>query len=109
MHYVYLIQSQSAPTQRYIGMTSDLRARIARHNDNEVSHTSKFQPWTLVTYVTFSSRKQAAEFELYLKSGSGRAFANRHLWPATASVKDTAGEATANCGTVQSDSEVAEP
>jgi hypothetical protein len=29
--------------------------------------------------VAFSTRKQAAEFEKYLKSGSGRAFANRHL------------------------------
>ncbi|MFA7174618.1 MAG: hypothetical protein WC340_14635 [Kiritimatiellia bacterium] len=30
--------------------------------------------------VPFSNRKQAANFEAYLKSGSGRAFANNRLW-----------------------------
>ena len=81
VHYVYLIQSQSAPTQRYVGLTSDLRARLAKHNEGGVPHTSKFKPWTLRTYVAFTTREQAASFEQYLKSGSGRAFTNRHLWP----------------------------
>jgi hypothetical protein len=36
-------------------------------------------PWQLVTYVAFSEKKKANEFERYLKSGSGHAFANRHL------------------------------
>jgi predicted GIY-YIG superfamily endonuclease len=81
VHYVYLLQSLSHPNQRYIGLTSDLKARLAKHNAGHVSHTSKFFPWKLHTYVAFSTREQAAEFERYLKSGSGRAFANRHLWP----------------------------
>jgi predicted GIY-YIG superfamily endonuclease len=82
MHYVYLLQSQSHPEQSYIGLTSDLKARLAKHNEGGVPHTSKFTPWRLRTYVAFSTRKQAARFEQYLKSGSGRAFASRHLWPA---------------------------
>jgi predicted GIY-YIG superfamily endonuclease len=81
MYYVYLLQSQSDLSQRYVGLTSDLKARIVRHNEGRVRHTSKFTPWTLRTYVAFSTREQAARFEKYLKSGSGRAFANRHLWP----------------------------
>lgn len=81
MHYVYLLQSQSHPEQRYIGLTSDLKARLAKHNAGGVPHTSKFTPWGLRTYVAFSTREQAAQFEQYLKSGSGRAFASRHLWP----------------------------
>ncbi len=81
MHYVYLLQSQSRPDQRYIGLTRDLKARLAKHNEGGVTHTSKFRPWALQTYVAFSSREQAAHFEQYLKSGSGRAFANRRLWP----------------------------
>ncbi|MBK9170530.1 MAG: GIY-YIG nuclease family protein [Bryobacterales bacterium] len=80
MHYVYFLQSQSHPGQRYIGLTSDLKARLAKHNEGGVPHTSKFRPWRLVTYVAFCTRTQAAQFERYLKSGSGRAFANRHLW-----------------------------
>ncbi len=81
MHYVYLLQSQFNLSHRYVGLTSDPKARLAKHNEGGVPHTSKFRPWEIRTYVAFSSRKQAAEFERYLKSGSGRAFANRRLWP----------------------------
>jgi putative endonuclease len=81
MHYVYLLQSESHPAERYVGLTDDLRARLVRHNDGDVAHTSKFRPWALKGYTAFLTRDQAASFERYLKSGSGRAFANRHLWP----------------------------
>lgn len=80
MHYVYLLQSESRPDQRYTGLTNNLKARVEKHNHGEVPHTSKFRPWKLITYLAFSTREQAAEMEDYLKSGSGRAFANRHLW-----------------------------
>ncbi|MCP5116317.1 MAG: GIY-YIG nuclease family protein [bacterium] len=81
MHYVYLIRSVSAPSQRYIGMTRNLKTRLAEHIAGTVPHTSKFRPWELCTYVAFLDREQAVPFERYLKSGSGRAFANRRLWP----------------------------
>ena len=85
MHYVYLLQSLSHPNQRYVGLKSDPKDRLSKHNEGGVAHTSKFKPWHLRTYIAFSTREQAAQFELYLKSGSGRAFANRRLWPARAS------------------------
>lgn len=81
MHYVYLIQSQARPEQRYVGFTSNLRSRLAEHNGGGSLHTAKFRPWALKSYVAFETREQAAEFEKYLKSGSGRAFARRRLWP----------------------------
>ena len=80
MFYVYLIESQNDPRQRYIGLTEDLRKRMAEHNGGEAKHTSKFAPWRVVTYVAFDNRQKAAEFEKYLKHGSGHAFAKRHLW-----------------------------
>ncbi len=80
MHYVYLLRSESQPEQRYTGMTGDLKARLERHNDGAVPHTSKFRPWSLHAYFAFPTREQASRFERYLKSGSGRAFANRHFW-----------------------------
>jgi putative endonuclease len=80
MHYVYLIKSDNFPRQTYMGLTDDLQARFKKHNEGGSPHTAKFKPWSLVTYTAFSSRQQAAEFESYLKSGSGRAFAKRHLW-----------------------------
>jgi len=80
MFYVYLIKSVSFPEQKYIGMTEDLKQRINDHNSGYSLHTSKYKPWKLINYVAFSSKKSAIEFEQYLKSGSGQAFANRHFW-----------------------------
>ena len=84
MHYVCLLRSQSHPAQRYVGLTSDLKSRLGKHNGGEVPHTSKFLPWKLEACIALPDRQHAVEFERYLKSGSGRAFANRHLWPAVA-------------------------
>ena len=81
--YVYLIESAPFPGQRYIGRTSDLKGRLEAHNEGRSKHTAKFKPWKLVAYIAFSSYDKDLEFERYLKSGSGRAFANRHFWEIT--------------------------
>jgi putative endonuclease len=80
VHYVYLLQSESAIGQRYVGVTADLRQRLAEHNAGKSAHTSKYVPWKLVTYVAFSDEQKAEAFERYLKSGSGHAFARKRLW-----------------------------
>jgi predicted GIY-YIG superfamily endonuclease len=80
MRYVYLLQSESSENQRYVGVTTDLKKRLADHNAGKSTHTSKYIPWRLVTYLAFSDDKKAETFERYLKSGSGHAFANRRLW-----------------------------
>ena len=79
MHYAYILQSLSHPDQRYIGSTSDLRARLTKHNSGQVPHTSKFMPWKIETYIAFVTLVKAQAFERYLKSGSGHAFAARHF------------------------------
>ncbi len=80
MHYVYILRSQSRLDQTYMGSAHDLHKRIAEHNAGKSKHTAKFTPWRMIAYVAFASEPQAARFERYLKSGSGRAFAKRHLW-----------------------------
>jgi predicted GIY-YIG superfamily endonuclease len=80
VYYVYLVESLSNCGQRYVGITVDLRRRLQEHNDGKSLYTSKFTPWKLTTYVAFSDRIKAESFERYLKSGSGHAFANKHLW-----------------------------
>jgi predicted GIY-YIG superfamily endonuclease len=77
--YVYILQSVAFPERYYIGVTGDLRSRLQRHNAGEVSHTSKYAPWKIKTYIAFSGEKQAFAFEKYLKSPSGRAFAKKRL------------------------------
>ena len=79
MFYTYILRSLSHPEQRYIGSTSDLKARIAKHNAGEVPHTSKFSPWKIESYFAFESKEKAVAFEAYLKTGSGHAFAKRHF------------------------------
>ena len=80
MHYVYLLKSDSAEDQRYVGVTSDLERRLADHNAGRSRHTSKFKPRHLVTFIAFSNSDKANAFERYIKSGSGHAFANKRLW-----------------------------
>jgi len=79
MTYVYILQSTGTAGHYYVGITEDLRSRLQKHNAGEVSHTSKYAPWAIKTYVAFSDEKQAFAFERYLKSASGRAFARKRL------------------------------
>lgn len=80
MHYVYLLRSVSHADQRYVGFTADLKKRFKSHNEGASTHTAKYKPWKLVAYMAFDSERRACEFEHYLKSGSGKAFANKRLW-----------------------------
>jgi predicted GIY-YIG superfamily endonuclease len=78
MKYVYILESLDGE-HIYAGITDDVSARLLKHNAGEVPHTSKFRPWRLRTYVAFTDETLAFAFERYLKSGSGRAFAKKHL------------------------------
>jgi len=78
MKYAYIIESLDSE-HFYVGLTDDLRARLAKHNAGEVLHTSKYRPWRLRTYAAFDDEQRALDFEKYLKSGSGRAFAKKHF------------------------------
>lgn len=79
MWYVYIIRSIGSPEQEYIGATSDLKRRMADHNAGKSAHTSKFKSWQLVWYCALPDKYKALQFEKYLKSHSGRAFAKKRL------------------------------
>jgi len=79
MKYVYLLESISRPRQIYYGLTDDVQDRLNVHNAGGSRHTAKYKPWRLVTYIAFSDEKRAIDFERYLKTGSGRAFARKRL------------------------------
>jgi putative endonuclease len=63
----------------YSGITSDLRARLHAHNEGLCAHTASGRPWRFDAVVEFFDEARAIRFEKYLKSGSGCAFAKRHL------------------------------
>lgn len=79
MKYVYLLQSLVDAKHFYTGITDDLDVRLSKHNSGAVTHTSKYRPWRIKSYVTFTDEDRAFAFEKYLKSGSGRAFAKARL------------------------------
>ena len=77
-HYVYILQSKDGK-HFYSGLTGDLADRLKKHNSGAVPHTIKYRPWQIKAALAFRDRVQAAAFEKYLKSSSGRAFAKNRL------------------------------
>jgi putative endonuclease len=79
MFYVYVIRSVSDPKRYYIGFTQNIDQRVKEHNEGKSLHTTKCGPWELAVYLAVPSRMKALDLERYLKSGSGRAFLQRHI------------------------------
>ena len=64
----------------YVGRTNDIIRRLNQHNNEpSCSYTRKYIPWRLRTYTVFDNKKNADEFELYLKKPSGKAFLTKRL------------------------------
>ena len=78
-YYVYIIQSLKYPKRFYTGFSEGLDARIKAHNQGKDPHTAKHKPWKIKTAIAFTDRDKALDFERYLKSHSGRAFAKKRL------------------------------
>lgn len=79
MHYVSLLQSAIDHRRHYTGFTHNLRARLTSHNAGQNPSTIHGRPWRLASYHVFADEIKARNFERYLKSGSGKTFANRHF------------------------------
>jgi predicted GIY-YIG superfamily endonuclease len=75
-----MLRSIPNPDQIYVGFAEDLKPRLTAHNCGQSPHTSKYKPWELITYLAFKDSSKALSFEKYLKSHSGKAFANNRLW-----------------------------
>ena len=78
---VYVLRNTDRHPQFYVGLTSDVNARLRDHNMGRCPHTATRRPWQLHVVIEFSDEPRAIRFEHYLKSGSGRAFAKRHFEP----------------------------
>jgi predicted GIY-YIG superfamily endonuclease len=78
MHYVYVLKS-TKNDEIYVGFTADLRRRLDEHNTGKVPSTASMRPWELAAYTAFQNPDKAHDFELYLKSHSGRAFLRKRL------------------------------
>ncbi len=79
MKFVYTMQSIPCPDQYYTGIADNFEERLAGHNSGDPKHTARFRPWKPVVVIRFEDDQKAQTFEQYLTSGSGRAFAAKHL------------------------------
>ena len=77
MWIVYILKCSDGTY--YVGCTSNIEDRISRHKNGTVSYTSSRLPIEIVHQSLFFNRYKAYEFEKYLKTGSGRAFAIKRL------------------------------
>jgi len=78
MYYVYILKSSKSGIL-YYGYTSNLKIRLEQHNCGKSEFTKAHIPWKLVWYCGFPKEKQAKDFELYIKSRSGKAFVKKRL------------------------------
>jgi putative endonuclease len=77
--FVYVLRSAVDGTRYYTGVTSNVARRLEVHNSGGSAHTAALRPWMIVVALEFANEESALNFERYLKSGSGRAFAKRHF------------------------------
>jgi putative endonuclease len=93
MMFVYLLSSQKYPKRRYVGLTDDFERRLGEHNSGQCTSTYKFRPWKCEVKIWFDDPEKGEAFEMYLKSGSGRAFSSRHFLPSTRSFAEALAKA----------------
>ncbi|MBU4210741.1 GIY-YIG nuclease family protein [Patescibacteria group bacterium] len=77
MYFVYILRCSNG--QIYTGCTSDLKERLDRHKNGQVPATKSILPVKLIWYGYFVDKYKAFHFERYLKSGSGKALAQKRL------------------------------
>jgi len=76
-HYVYILKC--ADEKYYTSCTSDLEDRLACQQRGSVPATKDRRPVALVTFIAFTDKYKAFEYEKYLKPGSGRAVMKKRL------------------------------
>ena len=80
MFYAYILRPERNPSILYHGFTTDLKGRLATHNQGENVSTRNSRPWKLAWYGGFQTEKAAKDFEHYLKSASGKAIARKWVF-----------------------------
>ena len=71
MFWVYAISSLNR-SYIYVGLTSDLESRIARHNKGYEKTTKPYRPFVLLFSEQVNTKTDARERKKYRKSGIGK-------------------------------------
>jgi putative endonuclease len=73
MFFVYVLYSEST-NKFYIGSTSHIPIRVARHNAGKVPSTKSKIPWKLVYSQEYPTRSEALRREFEIKSWKNPAY-----------------------------------
>jgi len=71
LFHVYLLFSESK-NRYYIGHSSDLEARLIRHNQKSKGFTGNTNDWKVVYTEHYNSKEEAQKRELQIKSWKSR-------------------------------------
>ncbi|MDP4001399.1 MAG: GIY-YIG nuclease family protein [bacterium] len=70
-YYVYVLESLKDESELYIGVTNNLRKRVATHNRKDNFSTKACAPWKLIFYEAYLNKQDASRRERYLKTNKG--------------------------------------
>lgn len=76
--YVYILQSLR-DDKLYIGVTNDLKKRLAEHNNQKNLSTKSRTPFELIYYEAYRNRGDAENRERFFKTGWGRRYIQKNL------------------------------
>jgi putative endonuclease len=65
-YFVYILESNRS--RHYIGFTSNLQARIKKHNCKHKGFTGTTEVWKIIFYKEIVSKKEAIQLERELKA-----------------------------------------
>ena len=72
--FVYVLKNADQHPKFYVGLSSNVQARLADHNMGRCPHTTSGRPWQLHVLLGFTDEKRAIRFERYLKIRFGPRF-----------------------------------
>jgi putative endonuclease len=72
-YFIYILQSEKDGTY-YIGHTSDLEARLRRHNQGRSAYTRNKAPWRLLYKEVLNSKAEVMNREREIKGKKGREY-----------------------------------
>ncbi len=78
MWYIYILRSLKN-NRVYTGSTNNLERRLMEHNSGHSKYTSLTRPFELIYKEDFTTRLEARQRELFLKTGKGRDLLKRLL------------------------------
>ena len=79
MYFVYILSSLVSK-KSYVGITDNLKRRLAQHNAGNGYYTKRYKPWKIIYTEKLEDREKARIREEYFKSAAGRRFLRKNIF-----------------------------